>query len=235
MNKPLIPITMACTLFMSAGAWPALGMDPGPPEAPETELVTPDEAGEATPPSQARQRGNRQELGRDRPRGRMGRRPDLSPEERQQLVGALRKALKERPVREARNELRQASENFEVTLTEAILEDDPELAPLMEKMQGMMAAMMVARAGRDRQPRPDRFARPNQRPGSQTNGENRPDPAVMQDPEVIEARQAVQKATSRPERISAFKKLRQAMDAAKARQMEGESDPAPETGSGPGN
>lgn len=239
-------LTIGCSLLLIGGTWPANALESGPPPPAETELVPPGEMEGDTPPSPRREQAR--EAMRDAPdrprqrqrqRGRMGGRPDLSPEERQQLVGALRKALRNKNVREAQQELGEASKNFEDTITEAILADDPDLAPLMEKMQGMMAAMMVARTGCARQQGAGSLARPNRLPGSESASDQRPqrrpDPAIMRDPDVIEARKAVEEATSRPERISAFKRLRQAVEDAKAKQSQQEQSPAPEPADASGN
>jgi len=165
-------------------------------------------------------------------------RPDISGEEREALVRALRPALSDEQVRSAQQELRRAADQYEQVLKTALLREDPNLAPILDKMPGMLSAMTLARSagrgenmrGGEGRPRNVERAR-----GAATARDNMPagslpDPEIMNDPRVQAAREEVESATTRPERMSAMQKLRQAVESVKAEKATG--SPTPASGSG---
>jgi len=193
-----------------------------PPPPPPAEQQPPP----AGPPREMREKGRFGENPR-----RQGRppRPNLSPEDRQKLIGALRGALRNKDVRDAQERLQRASTEFEQVMTEALLREDPSLEPMLDEMQGMLAAMAVARMQGSRSEqgrRPQQFASPQQGGSAPEREERRFDPAIASDPDVRAAREEVENATSRPERINALQKLRDAVEAAKAK-SDAAASPAP--------
>lgn len=185
---------------------------PPPPPAASSE--------EGAPPGPPRNLQERGRFGENQRRPGRPPRPDLSAEDRQKLIGALRGALRNKDVRDAQERLQRASAEFEQVMTEALLREDPSLEPVLDEMQGMLAAMAVARmhGGPGRGPGPERsqrFSSPRVSGNTPQPEARRFDPAIASDPAVKEAREAVENATTRPERINALKRLRDAVEAAK--------------------
>jgi hypothetical protein len=77
--------------------------------------------------------------GQDEEQGRRGRRweqglANLSPEERQKVQAARRKAMQEPSVQAAREKMRQAHEEFRDAMHGAMLKADPSIQPILNKI-----------------------------------------------------------------------------------------------------
>jgi hypothetical protein len=77
--------------------------------------------------------------GQDEEQGRRGRRweqrlANLSPEERQKVQAARRKAMQEPSVQAAREKMRQAHKEFRDAMHGAMLKADPSIQPILNKI-----------------------------------------------------------------------------------------------------
>jgi hypothetical protein len=77
--------------------------------------------------------------GQDEEQGKRGRRweqrlANLSPEERQKVQAARRKAIQEPSVQAAREKMRQAHKEFRDAMRGAMLKADPSIQPILNKI-----------------------------------------------------------------------------------------------------
>ena len=77
--------------------------------------------------------------GQDEEQGKRGRRweqrlANLSPEERQKVQAARRKAMQEPSVQAARQKMRQAHKEFRDAMRGAMLKADPSIQPILNKI-----------------------------------------------------------------------------------------------------